>query len=73
MFGVRILPKNIRRTQCNKDAAPSIRIVLLRSTDMCLGVSNGEMPGWFKEAVKSAVVKKANDKRAAEKARALVM
>ena len=39
----------------------------------CLGVSNGEMPGWFKEAVKSAVVKKANDKRAAEKARALVM
>ena len=35
----------------------------------CLGVSNGSMPVWFRESLKSAVVKKANEKRAAETVR----
>ena len=33
---------------------------------LCIGCSNGTMPVWFSDAVKSAVVKKMNEKRASE-------
>jgi hypothetical protein len=41
----------------------------LHSTEVhtCLGCSNGALPVWFRESLKSAVVKQPNDKRAAEK------
>ena len=39
----------------------------------CLGVSNCSMPVWFRESLKSSVVKKANEKRAAQTARTSVM
>jgi len=33
----------------------------------CLGVSNGEQPVWFRDALRAAIGAKANAKRAAEK------